>query len=284
MDLDGNCIHDNNGIFSSKNQLDEEIFYGGVPAISLDLSNNYISDSWRYKIVYVIPKELTKASFFQKLIFDRAKMIEKEYVKDGIIYLLISFNRNNQGAFPYDSDKSNPFSGIENNPTANFTININNQNQYFFYKTLSNLNISEFEEDRLNCPADDSTEIEGQTITFPEGKFGEIVFSNEFCPTQVTSEPTSGDFYYLSTYTHNNAVIDNRPAKKCGRFGKWEDGFVYECVELPKCSSPASVDISKDWSRFNFPIVNLGVVQDEDATMQLKCVVTNGVASWHEVN
>ena len=165
--------------------------------------------------------------------------------------------------------------------TLNFIININDGKGYYFYKTISDFDISEFEEEKLDCP--ETTEIVGnKVLTFPKGKYGEIIFSNEFCPTNVNYPPQINDYYYKSTYLTNNSIADNKPAKKCGKYGKWETGFVYECLELPKCEKPATIYINLDFSNFNFKIVNLGEVYDKDNIVKMKCIVTNNIPNWYD--
>ena len=295
--LDGseNCNADNQGVFESTNpDTTKKIYYGNIPAITLGLDNTYISDGWGNKIVYVIPKELTEKNasmifFYAKHNDDNEITIEKEdnetetitldkkYVKDGIIYLFISFNKNREGAYAYSSKKANHFSGKINNPVENFEINTDVNGLLFFERNINNFSVGKIEEEMQVCP-EKQFEYNGTNFTFKSAKYGEIRFSNEMCPSFV-STPTANqnNYYYLSDYrSSNGTLIDNRVAIRCGKNGKWEKDLIYSCQLLPKCKKPKEESKYSllDWSDFDYTIVNMGEVKDKNDIIRLKCICT----------
>lgn len=561
-DSNGNCIYGNlnSAIFKSTNKDSEVILYGAVPFITLGIANNYSVDAWGNKIVYMIPSSLVKDNAFKAMISQKNNSNITEYLKDGLAYILMSFGRNRQGAFPYNSANSNYFSGNENMPINDFKVNEDNKKYLYFAKdfmvfeitglegelqeceelfignaftdvsdsgnecinfnytgsvqtftvpegvselklelwgaqggtsmnsvggkggyaygnllvsngtvlyiyiggagktqnSTSNLNViggfngggnsgtpsassstGYFSESsgggatdiRLNgttlgsriivagggggagncmpccgygnggagggggyvggnatynigsssysasglggtltsggssvcmpstskcsnsgalfyggsggagnshCAGGgggggyygggggafangggggsgyiggvvdgggtsginsgngkaticyDGGSTSSRSLTFPKAKFGEISFSKEICPRNVSYPAKSGDYYYMSSYKDSNGIIiDNRAAKRCGRSGKWESGYAYECIKMAKCSKPSTVSSysSKDWSDFNFEIVNTGVVFDKAHTVEMKCIINNSSgARWYNVN
>lgn len=293
LDDSENCNADNQGVFESTNpDTTKKIYYGNIPAITLGLDNTYISDGWGNKIVYVIPKELTEKNasmifFYAKHNDDNEITIEKEggetetitldrkYVKDGIIYLFISFNKNRQGAYAYSSKKANYFSGKKNNPVQSFEIDTNVSGLLFFKRDIKNFSIGKIEEEMQICP-EKQFEHNGVNFTFKSSKYGEIVFSEEMCPSSVSSPTaTQSNYYYLSDYrSSNGTLIDNRVAIRCGKNGKWEENLIYSCQLLPKCKKPQEESKYSllDWSDFNYTIVNMGEVKDKNDIIRLKCI------------
>ncbi|HSQ98115.1 MAG TPA: hypothetical protein VLL98_05380 [Rickettsiales bacterium] len=297
------CDADNVGVFQSTNSSSEEIYYGGVPALTLGLPNNYVSDAWGNKIAYIIPKELTEEDSYSRFLYAKHHTDEttitidgtdytltREYVKDGIVYLLISFNKNTRGAYTYENTRVNSFSGTENYPVENFTINTSNTDFLFYGKTYVNFRIPGLEEEMQVCPDLTTTDSEtgASEMTFYSGKYGEVIFSEEFCPSLVNNPAQSGDYYYLSTYIDSNGIlIDNRAAKKCGKNGEWIEDFIYECDLLPRCVKPVNDSrySSLSWTNFDFTVSNMGEVQDDDNTVRLKCIYTYDDGSvWYKIN
>lgn len=307
-DSGGNCVIES-GIFESTNASSNKIYYGGIPALTLGLANNYIVDGWGNKIVYIIPEELTKNSSYHIFLYAKnhpdissieikkeIHNINREYIQDGMVYLLISFNRNTEGAYLYDNKRVNRFpSGMANYPTPNFTIDTSNKKFLFYSKDYNNFKIDGLEEEMQICP-DLTIEFETEyDMTFESGKYGEIVFSNKLCPSNVSIPAEVDDYYYLSNYIAENGIlIDNRAAKKCGKNGEWEDGFVYECILLSssdtspsgKCVKPKDDErySSLDWGTYTFPVSNMGEVQDEEGKIRLKCIYTKDGAKWYRIN
>ena len=296
-DNNDNCIYNNENIaiFKSKNSENEDILYGAVPFITLDIANNYSIDAWGNKIVYMIPLSLTKDGSFQKMVLEKRKNNSPEYLKNGIAYILMSFAKNKQGEFLYNETDSNNFSGDENMPINNFKVNTKNKNYIYLIKNFKEFEIVGLEEELQECGGNNEEwfSIEGtsEKLTFPKAKFGEIAFSNETCPKSVHYPPLPGDYYYISKGV-NGVMIDNRAGKRCGKNGKWEEGYVYECVRLSKCPKPSSVlkYSLKDWSDFNFEIVNTGIVysKDEEDRVEMKCMVNRinntEEAKWYDTN
>lgn len=301
VDTNNECVADNVGVFQSENSASEEIYYGSIPAITLGLPNNDISDGWGNKIVYMIPKELTEAESYGIFLYAKHHQDEttikvngttynftREYIKDGIIYLLLSFNKNTQGAYNYENKRVNNFSGTENYPVENFTINTSNKKFLFYGKTYISFQIAELEEEMEICPDTNTTSSETSNIEmkFYSGKYGEVIFSDIFCDSQVSTPAQESDYYYLSTYVEDGILIDNRAAKKCGKNGKWDDGFIYTCELLPRCVKPKQDTnySSLNWTNFNFTVSNMGEVQDDDNTVRLKCIYTyaNG-STWYRI-
>ena len=149
--IENDCIADNEGVFSSKNEKGEKLLYGNIPALSLGLDNNYLIDSWRNKIVYVIPEILTQDDSLKNVLLNkdsRDPNISDEYVKDGEIFLLLSNNINTSGAYPYENRESNDFSTLINSshkedkynlPQKDFTIDLENAKQLKFHANIDNL-------------------------------------------------------------------------------------------------------------------------------------------------
>lgn len=149
-DLNSTCIVDGKGVFETVNENKETILYGTVPTASLGLSNNYLVDAWGNKIVYMIPQELTENDALKKITTQKQAFLEnnaenvklEKYLGDGEIFLLMSFNLNTPGAFPYDSQKSNKFKTnqmeAENLPINNFKLNKDNTKYLYHHKKLDN--------------------------------------------------------------------------------------------------------------------------------------------------
>ena len=293
VDDDGNCVVGNpqNGVFKSTNsETGKEIYYGGVPAITLGLENTHIVDAWGNKIAYIIPKELTEKEsdqifYYTKnheidpenpniVVGNEIKTLDKKYVKDGIVDFRISINVKKQGAYAYKNTKVNPFSGTKNYPIENFEVDTSANGLLFFKKNVHNFSVGKAEEQIQVCPR---TQIKylGQDFYFESAIYGEIRFSNEMCPYHVTiTSVQESDEYYLSNYKDSQGIlIDNRMAKRCGRDGQWENGLVFSCEKLPKCGNPGedSRYSSGNWDHITFPIVNMGEVQEADNKFRLKC-------------
>lgn len=516
INIDGYCDYDNKGIFISTNKNKEKIIYGNIPAISLGLSNNEIVDAYGNKIVYVIPESLTYSNNYDIFMDDIIKKEKKEYVKDGIIYLLIAFNHNNNGSYFYKKTSPYNFDNNINMPVQNFEIDINKNGLVYKYQTYNTFNLLGLEEEYQSCkeyvydikeekevdfecktfeysgnqesfivPSNvrllklevwgaeggssnkakggnggysygyinvssgqeliinvGGTSIDGEAgyngggtgivsksgggggrtdisllnnilivagggggaseydggfggggnssggrgqnagtcggeggnngsggktlincdistfnignninggdtsiasgkysgaggggygggssggkdsggggggayiggvfngggadginsgngkvkicysnsnfvMSFPSGNYGEIVFSNELCPNSIEYPLSSSDYYYLSNYIDDaNNVISNKMAKKCGKNGKWESGFIYTCKELPKCSKPSSIYPNKEWIDLNFSIVNMGIIEDKNNTLKLRCIYNNNEAKYYEI-
>lgn len=290
VDDDGNCVvgDPQNGVFKSTNsETSKEIYYGGVPAITLGLDNSHIVDGWGNKIAYIIPKELTakgsdKIFYYTKNHTDSNKIkvdgveiqLDKEYVKDGIVYLLISFNVNRQGAYGYKNKRVNYFTGDENFPLSNFKINTSKNGLLFFKRNINNFSVGKIEDQIQVCPQTTITYLE-QDFTFESAVYGELRFSNEMCPSYVTIPiAQESDEYYLSNYRNSQGtLIDNRIAKRCGKDGRWENELIFNCEQLPKCKKPSeeSKYNSADWTSFNYQVVNAGEVKDTEDKFRLKC-------------
>lgn len=307
-DTNGNCIINSDaGIFQAKNSSAEDIYYGGVPTLTLGLANNYINDAWGNKIVYIIPKELTEDSSYYKFLYaknhtDKTSItingvdypLNREYVKDGIVYLLAAFNKNTIGAYLYENKKVNSFSGSENYPITDFTVNYENRKFLFYGKNYKNFKIEGLEEEMQICPDIppdgeyiNSSETGYTDMTFHSAKYGEVVFSNEFCGSQVNTPAQASDYYYMSTYRVSGLLVDNRAAKRCGKNGEWEDGFVYECELLPRCVKPANSEFyAHDWTSTDFTVSNMGEAQSEDSNpIRIKCVYTDtDGAKWYQID
>lgn len=304
------CNADNQGVFESTNiDTGKKIYYGGIPTITLGLDNSYISDGWGNKIVYIIPKELTEKD--ASMIFFYAKhndddeitiqkdneepktiTLDRQYIKDGIIYLLISFNTNRQGSYSYKNKKANHFSGKKNFPVENFEIDTNVNGLLLFERNIKNFSVGKIEEEMQICPQK-YFEYNGVNFTFKSSKYGEIVFSKEMCPSLV-STPTANqnNYYYLSNYrSSNGTLIDNRVAIRCGKNGKWEEDLIYSCKLLPKCKKPSEESKYSllDWSDFNYTIVNMGEVKDKNNIIRLKCICIYNTdeskykCKWYEI-
>lgn len=302
-DSNGDCFIET-GIFESTNASSKGIYYGGIPALTLGLANNYIVDGWGNKIVYIIPEELTKNSSYNIFLYAKnhpninsieikgiPNVFDREYIQDGIVYMLISFNKNTEGAYLYDNKRANRFPpGMANYPEDNFTIDTSNKKFLFYSKDYNNFKIDGLEEEMQICPDLTISDIKtGNTsMTFYSGKYGEIVFSNEFCPSSVSTPAQAGDYYYLSNYRDGDGIlIDNRAAKKCGKNGKWENNFVYFCELLPKCVKPAEDSRYSllHWINTNFSVSNMGEVQDDENTVRLKCIYNaEEGAKWYQIN
>ena len=121
------------------------------------------------------------------------------------------------------------------------------------------------------------------TYTFPKSKYGEVVFSKEPCFNYVSYPAKSGDFYYLSEYEDSSGnIIYNKPAKRCGKNGQWEDGFVYECKEADKCTRPSYG--TYNFSNFDFEVVNTGIVRDLNNDIEMMCIIKDDEAKWYLIN
>ena len=144
-----NCVADGEGVFETENENKEKILYGSIPAATLGLSNNYIIDAWGNKMVYMVPEELTREGGLKKINRQRKGLKGKyedsgvkteKYLGDGEVFLLMSFNLNIPGAFPYDSKTSNYFKenqiNPENLPMNNFKINKDNTKYLYHHKKL----------------------------------------------------------------------------------------------------------------------------------------------------
>lgn len=135
-----------------------------------------------------------------------------------------------------------------------------------------------------NAPA-----VSGPTIhnyTFKKAKYGEIRFAEEECPTKVSRPAKASDYYYISEYyaTDSKTSADNRPAKRCGKNGKWESGYKYACVLAPKCTNPVSA-FGSDFQNFNFPVVNMGEIVNVDGNLRFKCLYSKDRGLyWFKVN
>lgn len=298
VDDDGNCVVGNpqNGVFKSTNsETGKEIYYGGVPAITLGLDNTHIVDGWGNKIAYIIPKELTakesdRVFYYAKnhrnvdsiIVNEEQIQLDKKYIRssdgitseDGIVYLLISFNVNKQGAYAYKNKKVNHFSGTKNFPVTNFEIDTSVNGLLFFKRNIENFSVGKIEDQIQVCPQTTITYLE-QNFTFESAAYGELRFSNEMCPYHVTIPiAQASDEYYLSNYRNSQGtLIDNRIAKRCGKDGKWESELVFICEQLPKCKKPSeeSKYSSANWTGFNYQVVNTGEVRDVDDEFRLKC-------------
>ena len=148
-DIGSNCVADGEGVFETENENKEKILYGSIPAATLGLSNNYIIDAWGNKMVYMVPEELTREGGLKKInlqrkglkgAYDDGNIKTEKYLGDGEVFLLMSFNLNIPGAFPYDSQTSNYFDKYttksENLPMNNFKINKNNTKYLYHHKKL----------------------------------------------------------------------------------------------------------------------------------------------------
>ena len=148
-DIGSNCVADGEGVFETENENKEKILYGSIPAATLGLSNNYIIDAWGNKMVYMVPEELTREGGLKKInlqrkglkgAYDDGNVKTEKYLGDGEVFLLMSFNLNIPGAFPYDSQTSNYFDKYttksENLPMNNFKINKNNTKYLYHHKKL----------------------------------------------------------------------------------------------------------------------------------------------------
>ena len=298
VDDDGNCVvgDSQNGVFKSTNsETSKEIYYGGVPAITLGLDNSHIIDGWGNKIVYIIPKELTakgsdKIFYYAKnheidpdnrdiTVGNRKITLDKKYVKDGIVYLLISFNVNKQGAYAYKNTKVNHFSNSDkkNFPVEDFEIDTSVDGLLFFKRNIHNFSVGKIEEQIQVCP-----EIKYNNLTFKSAEYGEIRFSDEMCPSPLLNDHKEVIDYYLSNYRNNQGtLIENKAAIRCGKNGEWETGElkqIFKCEKLPKCSAPQNAD-NYNWDDHAFPVVNMSIVEGTDKNnannkIQLICVCT----------
>ncbi|MDD2839613.1 MAG: hypothetical protein PHY80_00590 [Rickettsiales bacterium] len=302
VDTNGDCDISDPGVFQSDLNSSNTSYYGGIPALTLGLANNYIVDGWGNKIVYIIPEELTKDESYSEFLYAKnhpevtnitingsTSTLNREYIKDGIVYLLISFNRNTEGTYLYDNKRANYFTGTENYPVADFIVNTADKKLLFYSKDYNSFKIEGLEEEMQICP-DTYPPIPigttGKTITFYSGKYGEIVFSNEFCPSEVQTPAQASDYYYLSTYRENGLLIDNRAAKRCGKNGEWEDGFVYSCELLPKCVKPANDSrySTLHWANTDFTVPNTGEAREDFNAVILKCFYSDeDGAIWYEI-
>lgn len=290
---DESCTVDSKGIFGNV----DDVYYGNIPAASLGLSKDYLVDAWKNKIVYMVPKELIFDNSFKVMIFNKQNNITKEYLGDGRVYQLLSFNKTNKDAFAYDS--KNSFSN--NLIVVNTTINTD----YFnFYKKYTDFDIFDLKSELQTCSAlsDSSTSF---TFNFPESDFGEIAFSEEECSignkitpqNQTLGYIDGGDSYYMSTYFDSNgSLIDNRPAKRCGQNRIWGNGFVYSCQLAAKCKISDLAIIYDKALLPNFDIVNTGTVtflEDKDnlssPLITMVCLVErdfsgNWITDWYHKN
>ena len=274
--IDGNCANISGGIFKNS---DSSVYYGGIPASTLGLSSDFLVDSWGNKITYMVSSNLTALNGFNEMIYkSRNDASITSYIRDGIIYLLMSFNKSNAKAFSINSQVY--FSGTDEDQISiinDFVNNGPNTDYYNYYKKYTDFDVTDLEKQIQKCHAvsgvTDLDGISGQSFSFPESNYGELVFANENCGgNSITIQDQSvnpnydingsNDYYRLSTFIDKGTVnIDGRPALKCGENGVWNEDFIYHCKIASKCQISDLQLIYPNANLPSFNIANTGTVK-----------------------
>jgi hypothetical protein len=271
---DNECSTD--GIFQNN-----RAYYGHIPTNTIGLANSYGLDFWGNKIVYVVSKKLTKDDGYENLV----NGIATDYqIQNDIMYLLISHNKNRIGSYNQFGTLNKSFSDSENMPIDDFTIDENDKKYLILTENINTFALDDTDKDKIHCLKTTRT-IEDDTLNFDEGKFGEIVFSNEMCPKNVNQQFNSSsesEYYYLSDYFEENILQNNRPALRCGKNGEWEENYIYTCKKLPQCSSPSLLFSDYTWAGLEHEYSNTAKVRSLEG-YQITCIANHESAIWKEL-
>ncbi|MDR0423555.1 MAG: hypothetical protein LBH46_03100 [Rickettsiales bacterium] len=286
------------GIFSSK----EELLYGFVPITTLGLPEEYGHDSYGRKIVYVIKKGTPKIGI-DNFLRERNKYgfsVAGNNGNNNYLYVLFSFYKHQDGSYHFNSNTAVPFGNeITNMPVVDFELK-KDDNYIFMEMLVDSFNLFELEEELKECEGENlpselflklviGSNSVGNVFNFKftNGRFGEIIFSNELCPNDVKAQ----GYYYKSKPNYDNGIlIDNRPAIKCGRDGKWEKEPAFICNELKSCAEPTAgwgslLDGAISPTGINFPhTMEIDLENSAGEERSFVCIVTKDGAKWVKKN
>ena len=244
----GNCSE--SGVYNST--TNSNIVYGMVPVKDLGLSSDVAEDGFGSKFAYVVDKRLTLSGStgFGANSNNSGLIKVEEITSTGIvqnntmeaIFLIISYGANKSGAFNANSSSQNSAStdayeivnGIVPTDATTATIGDNSApyriysqversdvfDDVILYKTRNMLVIEANAFDLIKCQSGKTESLYGNTITWPEGKYGQVVAALTECPAG-----------YRATVKY--------PTKRCNAFGQWQDGVVDPCTRsgtIPECS------------------------------------------------
>ncbi len=239
----GTCSE--SGVYTSV--ANPNIVYGMIPVQDLGLGAEMAEDGFGNKLAYVVDKRFTSTSTFGASASNSGLMTVTEITTGGTqentteaILLIIGYGSNKSGAFNANSSTQNTASS-DSNEIANYAVpvtdttatlgntfysNVRTSNVFddkIFYKTRNAL-VIDFNALYL-IPCEPSATNSGDvtygayTMTWPSAAYGKVVTS---------TGPTTnvGDGKCPAGYTGS---VD-KPTKKCGAYGKWQEGAISPCI------------------------------------------------------